>query len=111
MGIGRSGIGERGPLTGAGAEECCVISALAMDQRDETLFAELLLLTIGDRDLGRALQRRVAFHVQDFRQLDRRRRPLEHFRQDRAALEVMLLGPWVRAVLPAPLDLLLAGAP
>ena len=28
-----------------------------------------------------------------------------------AALEVMLLGPWVRAVLPAPLDLLLAGAP
>ncbi|MFY0529276.1 prepilin peptidase [Archangium gephyra] len=28
-----------------------------------------------------------------------------------AALQVMLLGPWVRAVLPAPLDLLLAGAP
>lgn len=28
-----------------------------------------------------------------------------------AALEVMLLGPWLREVLPAPLDLLLAGAP
>ncbi|MCY1081146.1 prepilin peptidase [Archangium lansingense] len=28
-----------------------------------------------------------------------------------AALEVMLLGPWLREVLPVPLDLLLAGAP
>src|SRR5664279_5530122 len=43
------------------AEERRVVGVLAVNERDEAEVRELLLAAVGDRDLGRTLQRHVAF--------------------------------------------------